>query len=117
MADREAPAVELGEQRLDVAQNGLARGRVANMAHRRHARQAVDHLLAREVVADQTHAPLGMEPVAVERDDAGRFLAAVLERVQTERGDGGGVGMPQHAENAALLAQAVAVQIGTTGGA
>ena len=50
-----------------------------------------------------------MEALAVEGDDAGGFLAAVLQGVQAERGDGGGVGMAENAEHAAFLAQPVAV--------
>ena len=111
VADREAAAVELGEQRLHVAQDGLAGGRIAHMADRRHAGQPLDHLAPGEVVADQAHAALGMEPLAVEGDDAGGLLAAMLERVQAERGDRGGVGMAENAEHAALLAQPVAVEI------
>ena len=52
-----------------------------------------------------------MEALAVEGDDAGGFLAAMLERVQAERGDGGGVGMAENAEHAAFFAQAVAVEV------
>ncbi len=111
MADREAAAVEFGEQRLHVAQDGLAGGRIAHMADGRRAGQALDHLAAGEVVADQAHPPLGMESLAVEGDDAGRFLAAVLEGVQAERGDRGGVRMAEDAEDAALLAQPVAVKV------
>ena len=52
-----------------------------------------------------------METLAVEGDDAGGLLAAVLQRVQAERGDGGGVGMAEDAEHAAFLAQPVGVRI------
>ncbi len=45
-----------------------------------------------------------MKPGAVEGDDARRLLAAVLQGVQPERGDGGGRGMAEDAEHAALLA-------------
>ena len=45
-----------------------------------------------------------MEALAVEGDNTGGFLAAMLERVQPERGDGGGVGMAENAEYAAFLA-------------
>ena len=38
MADREAPARDLGEERLHVAQHGLARGRIAIMADGARAR-------------------------------------------------------------------------------
>ena len=111
VADREAAGIELGEQRLHVAQDGLAGGRVAHMADRRHAGQPLDHLAPREGVADQAEPALGMETAAVERDDAGRFLAAMLQGVQAERRDGGRVRMPENAEHAAFLAQPVAVQI------
>jgi hypothetical protein len=52
-----------------------------------------------------------MEALAVEGHDAGGFLAAVLERVQAERGDGGGIRVAEYAEHAALLAQAVGIRI------
>ena len=110
VADREAAGVEIGEQRLDVAQQRLAGGRIAHMADRHGAGQAVDDLAAREGVADKAETALGMEAVAVEADDAGRLLAAVLQGVQAERRDGGGVGVPVDAEYAAFFAQPVAVE-------
>ena len=75
------------------------------------ARQAVDDLAAGEVVADEAEAALGVEALAVEGDDAGRLLAAMLQGVQAERGEGGGVGVAEDAEHAAFLAQAVAVGV------
>jgi hypothetical protein len=81
------------------------------MADRNGAGQACDHVGARKGVADQAEPPLGMKPRAVEGDDAGGLLAAVLQSVQSERGDGGGVGMAEDAEHAAFLAQRVAVQV------
>ena len=67
------------------------------------------------MVADQADAAFGVEVVPVEADDAGRFLAAMLERMQTERGQSRGIGMIEDAEDAALLVQPVLfepVQIG-----
>src|SRR4051812_41281346 len=52
-----------------------------------------------------------MVALAVEGDDARRLLAAVLQRVQAEGGDGRRLRVPENAEHAALLAQRVAVQI------
>ena len=69
--------------------------------------QAGDDVGLVEVVADEAEAALGMELPAVVGDDAGGFLAAMLERVQAERGDGGGIGVAEDAEDAALLAQPV----------
>ena len=111
MADREAAGIEFGEQRLDVAQHRLAGGRIAHMADRDGAGQPIDDLAAREGVADEAEPALGMEPVAVEGDDAGRLLAAMLQRVQAERRDGGRIGMSVDAEYAAFFAQPVAVEI------
>ena len=71
-----------------------------------------------EGVADEAELALGMEDVAVEGDDAGRFLAAMLQGVQAERRDGGGIRMAEDAEDAAFLAQrvAVAVEVGAEWG-
>ena len=59
------------------------------------------------MVADQAEPLFRMEALAVERDDAGCLLPAVLERVQAERGDRRGVGMAEDAEYAAFLAQPI----------
>ena len=48
------------------------------------------------MVADQAQAPLGMEMGAVEADDARGFLAAMLERVEAKRREGGGIGMSRN---------------------
>ncbi len=111
MSDREAARLEFGEQRLDIAQDRVAGGRIAHMADRRPPRQAVDGRAAREVIPDQPLPALRVEPDAVESDDAGSLLAAMLQRVQPERDDRGGVGVIEDAEDAAFLAQPVAVRI------
>src|SRR5258705_2796265 len=111
VADREGARVEFGEQRLDVAQPRPAGGRVAYMTDRYAARQAIDDLAAREGVADETEPALGMEPAAVIADDAGRLLAAVLERMQAECRDCCSVRVPVDAEYAAFLAKPVAVEV------
>ena len=111
MGDREAAGLELGEQRLDIAQYGVAGRRVAHVADRRPPGQAVDGRAAREVIADQPLPALRVEPDAVESDDAGGLLAAMLQRVQPERDDRRGVGVIEDAEDATFLAQPVAVRI------
>ena len=101
MRDREAAGLEFGEQRLDIAQHGLAGRRVAHMADRGSPRQPVDGRGSGEVVADQPLAALGVEPRAVESDDAGCLLAAMLQGMQPKRDDRGGVGMIENAKDAA----------------
>jgi hypothetical protein len=66
--------------------------------------EAVNRFPARKRVADKTEAAFGMEPLTVERNDAGGFLAAMLKRVQSERGDGRRIGVAENAEDAAFLA-------------
>ncbi len=111
MADRKAAGIELGEQRLHVAQDGGARGGVADMADGGVAGQAFDHFAAGEGVADKAEAAFTVETATVKGDDAGGFLAAVLEGVQSERGDGGGLGVAEDPKHAAFLAERVAFQI------
>ena len=111
VADRKTAGIELGEQRLHVAQDGGAGRGIADMADGDGAGQALDHFAAGEGVADQTEAAFAVEAAAVEGDDAGGFLAAMLKGVQSERGDGGGLGVAEDAEHAAFLAQRVAFEI------
>ena len=65
------------------------------------------------MVADEAEAPLGVEAMAVEGDDTGRLLATMLECVQPQRGDGGGVHVAVDAEDAAFLAESVSLPIVT----
>jgi hypothetical protein len=63
------------------------------------------------VVADEAEAALGVETLPVESDDAGGLLATMLEGVQAERGEGCRIRVIVDAEDAALFAQPVAVEI------
>ena len=107
VGDGKAAAGELGEQRLDVVLDRAAVGRIAIVADGAIARQGGDHGRVGEGVADQADMALGMEVDAVKGDDARRFLAAMLERVQAEHGERRRIGMTEDAENAALFAQLV----------
>ena len=109
--DREAAAVEFGEKRLNVAQDGAAGRRIADVADRGGAGEALHHGLARKMIADEPVPPLGMELPPIEGADAGRFLAAMLKGMEAERRDGGGVGMTEDAEDAAFLAEGLGFEI------
>ena len=61
MGDREATELKLGEERL-----------------------AFDHGFGIEAFADMPEAAMGMELAPIEGNDTGRFLAAMLQRMQTE---------------------------------
>src|SRR4030095_14621519 len=78
----EAAGGQLGKERLDIAQSGLAGGRVADMADGGAALQAGDDVGLGEAVADKAETSLGMEAPAVEGDDARRLLAPMLGAVQ-----------------------------------
>ena len=56
-----------------------------------------------------------MKALAVERDDAGGFLAAMLERMQAERGNRRGIGMAEDSEYSAFFAEPVRVKIEEVG--
>ncbi len=81
------------------------------MPDRRISGQAVDHLTAGKGIADETKPALGMKSLAIEGDNAGCFLAAMLKCVQAERCDGSSVRVTENAEDATLLAQAVGIGI------
>jgi hypothetical protein len=53
-----------------------------------------------------------MEMGAVEADDAGGFLAAMLESVEPERGEGRSIRVAENTEHAAFFMQAVLVEPG-----
>jgi len=110
VGDREPARGELGEQRLDVAQRGLACGRIADMADGGPAGEPANDVVAVEISGDMAHRPVGVEMLAVEAGDPGRFLAAVLERVEAERDKARGIVGAPDAEHAALLAQLVVIE-------
>ena len=62
-----------------------------------------------EVVADEAHVALGAEraALAVEGDDAAGFLSAMLQGVEAEGGQDGGVLASEDAEHAALVSHPV----------
>src|SRR5579872_5730866 len=109
VADRQAAEGEIGEQRLHVAQRDLAGGGIADVTDCRMSRQPTDDVLGTEILADETEAAMGVKLLAVVGDDSGRFLAAMLQGVQSQRSQGCRIGMPINPENAAFLPEMVVV--------
>ena len=70
------------------------------------AGQALEPLTA-EHVGDPAHRLLHLEVMAVGGGDAGRLLAAMLERVEAEIDDVGGLDVIPDAEQAALVVELV----------
>ncbi len=91
---------------LGVAQVRAARGGVADVADRAMAGQALEPL-AIEDVRHPAHRLLDLEVVPIGRGDPGRLLSAVLQRVEPEVGDVGGLGVVPDAEEAALVVELV----------
>ena len=91
MGQGEAAELEVREQRLHVPEHRFAGRRIAHVADGDVAREPFHDLGRVEVVADQAQRPVAVELFAVIGDDAGRFLAPVLERVQAKRRVGGGI--------------------------
>ena len=77
--------------------------------------EAIDHLAAGEGVADQAEPALAVKSASIKGHDACGFLAAMLQGVQSKRGDGGGFRMAEDAEHAAFLAERVAFEIAISG--
>src|SRR4030095_3795333 len=101
----------LGADRLRVAQVRAACGGVAHVADGAMAGQALEPVAA-EHVRPPAHRLLHVEAVPVGGGDARGLLPAVLQRVEAEIGDVGGLGMVPHAEEPALVVELVAVELG-----
>ena len=109
-ATAKPPSASSANKRLDVAQRGLAGGRIADVADRGAAGELADDVVAVEIAGDMAHRAVRVEMLAVEAGDARRFLAAVLKRVEAERDEARRIVGAPDAEDAALLAQLVVVE-------
>src|SRR3989442_1295626 len=82
----------LDDEGLTVLEHGGARGGVPVMADRETPLEASQNALA-EDLGDVAHPAMGDQRLTIGGDDAGRLLAAVLQRVQREVGKGRGLGV------------------------
>ena len=110
VADGEPAELEIGEQRLHVAHRHLAGRGIAHVADGRMAAEPPITSLELKFSPTWPMAAMGVELLAVIGDDAGRFLAAMLQRMEAERRQRRRFGMAEDAEHAALLVQMVVVQ-------
>ena len=110
VGDRETAFRQLREERLDVAQRGFAAGRIADVADGGPAGEAADDVVPVEITRDMAHRAMRVEMASIDTGDSGRFLAAVLQRMEAEGDEAGGVVGTPDAEHAALLAQLVIVE-------
>ena len=79
------------------------------MANGTVALESLQHLWSGEGIADQAAMPLGIKLAAVIGNNASRFLPAMLQCMQAERGQRGGVTRAEYAEDATFLMQLVIV--------
>lgn len=103
MGDTDGAEAVAGDEGLDVLKHGGAGSGVADVADGGVAGELVELGLG-EDVGDEADAGDGVEDfVAVDGDDPGAFLAAVLEGVQGQVGEAGCLGVAEDTHHATLL--------------
>jgi hypothetical protein len=80
------------------------------MANRRGADQTGDDAGSIKILADMPHGVVRMEMFAIMANDAGCFLAAMLQRMQAEGGNGGGRVFIDNAKNTAFFFQLIVIE-------
>ena len=92
----------IDQEWLRVLELALAGRRIARVADSDMPRQSLERVLV-ERLGDLPHRARNPELLAVGRSDAGALLPSMLERIQAEVGEVGGLGMPEDSEDAALV--------------
>jgi len=113
VGDGDAALVQIGEHRLDVAQEAAAGGGITGVADRGTAGQAGGQLGVAEGLAHQALMALGVEAVVMDAGDAAGFLTTMLQGVQTQGHDGRRfvLGRPPDAADAALQAELIILRL------
>ena len=106
VCDGDGALVEVGHDGLDVLDARASGSGVAVVAYGVGAGQAPEAFLA-EDVRHEAHALFRVEVLAVAACDARAFLAAVLEGVEAQVHEVGGLGMPVDTEDPALFLELV----------
>ena len=95
--------METENERLNVVGAARAGSGVAHVANRPVSLQAFDFSLVAEHLGQQTRSAMTDEMTIIVGDNAGTLLTAMLQRVQAEVGESGGVRVAPNAENTAFL--------------
>jgi hypothetical protein len=80
------------------------------MTNRSRAAQVIDNGLRVEMIAYKSESALRMKLLAIEGDDAGGFLPAMLKSVKAECCQCGRIGMVEHAEDTAFFVQSIVIE-------
>ena len=110
VGDGDLSVAAFDEKWLSVLDRAVAGGGISGVADREVAAETVDGLFG-EGVGDLAHAAGQTHAMAVAGGDAGAFLSAVLQRVETERGQAGGFGVAENAEHPALVLELVYARV------
>src|SRR5260370_1760279 len=84
----------------------VAGGGVTRVADGEAARELCEHA-GLENFFDFAHGTMNVQLLAVARDDAGGFLAAMLKSIEAEVGEVGGFGMAEDAEDTTLVVEMI----------
>ncbi len=95
--------MEAEDERLDVVDAAGTGSGIAHMADRPVSLQTFDFAFVAEHLGQQTRAAMTDEMTVIVGDNAGAFLTTMLQRVQAEVGESGGVRVAPNAENTAFL--------------
>ena len=107
---RQLALVAIDDDGLGVDQRGVAGGGVARVADGGGAGQARQHR-GLEDFLHQAHALFEVQRGAVGGDDAGGFLAAMLQGVEAEIGELGGFGVAEDAADTAVIVKLIVVEM------
>ena len=100
---RHVAVVEPEDERLDVVGGARSGGGITHVADRLVAGEPSDLALVAEHLGQQSEAAVPDEMAVVVGDDAGAFLTAVLQCVESEIRQAGGVRVTPYAEDAAFF--------------
>src|SRR5712675_2424699 len=113
VAQGQLALVAVNDNRLRVHQRSVAGRRVARMSERCVAGKPRKHVGLKNI-RDQAETFFKMQFPAVARDDARRFLSAMLQRVEAQIGHLRGLGMAEDSAHAAVIVETIVVYLNQT---